>query len=201
MRFFRPPLISRLLYPDALFRIRTEEKRLVLTFDDGPDPDSTIKLAGILEKHGIKAIFFCSGRKAEELPELVEILRSKGHVIGNHGYDHLNGCRTPAAQYSANAGKAALITSDEFFRPPYGTMKIAQYRELKGRFRIFLWDVMPYDFDNNLTGEECLHILKKKIRPGSVIVLHDSGRSSVLSFIESFLIFAREEGYSFTTDI
>ncbi len=201
MRFFRPPLILRLLYPDALFRVRTEGKSLVLTFDDGPDPDSTVKLARILERHGIKAIFFCSGRKAEEFPELVEFLRSKGHVIGNHGYDHLNGCRTPAAQYSANAGKAASLTSDEFFRPPYGTMKIEQYRELKRRFRLFLWDVMPYDFDNNLTGGDCLSILKKKIRPGSVIVLHDSGRSSVLWFIESFLIFAREEGYSFTTDI
>jgi peptidoglycan/xylan/chitin deacetylase (PgdA/CDA1 family) len=200
MRFFRPLLTSRLLYPDALFRLKTKERKLVLTFDDGPDPASTLPLIGILDKHNVKAIFFCTGSNAEKFPDLVNLIRSKGHTVGNHGFDHLNGWRTSKKHYTENARKSSAFTTGKLFRPPYGIMRLSQYRELKKEFRIVLWDVMPYDFDKRIKAGKFLDILKKKIRPGSVIVLHDSENSSLLSFLDSFLTYSISAGYSFITE-
>jgi peptidoglycan/xylan/chitin deacetylase (PgdA/CDA1 family) len=201
MHFYRPNLTSRILYPDALFRVRTKEKRLILTFDDGPDPETTLKLAGILGDHNVKAIFFCTGRKAAGFPDIINSIKSGGHVIGNHGFDHLNGFRTSAGLYIENVRRAGEFTSTVLFRPPYGKMRPSQYLELIKDFRIVLWDLMPYDFDKGMSSGQCLRILKKKIRPGSVIVLHDSVTSTVLSFMDSFLVWALETGYSFSTEI
>ena len=77
MRLFRPGFFAGWLYPEALFRIKTAEKILYLTFDDGPDPDSTPRLLDILEKYNIKALFFCDGRAAEKYPDLINLIRSR----------------------------------------------------------------------------------------------------------------------------
>jgi peptidoglycan/xylan/chitin deacetylase (PgdA/CDA1 family) len=201
MRLFRPSAFFRLLYPEGLSRLKTRGKELVLTFDDGPDPASTPHLAEILDRHGIKSFFFCTGRKAEKYPELVSMLRLRGHITGNHGYDHLNGWKTANATYLNNVREASDFTSLEYFRPPYGLLKPGQYRELKKNYRIILWDVMPYDFDKKIGGKECLSILKRMIRPGSVIVLHDTAGSSVHGFIDEFIGYAADSGYSFVTTI
>jgi peptidoglycan/xylan/chitin deacetylase (PgdA/CDA1 family) len=199
MRLYRLYLPARMVYPAALFRVTTCQKELVLTFDDGPDPQSTLPLAEILERHKVKAVFFCSGEKAEAFPSVIGQLKAMGHIIGNHGYEHLDGCKTPSAKYIENVRRASPFTSDNLFRPPYGKMKLSQYNELKKEFRIILWDLMPYDFDKELGGKGSLNILKRMTRPGSVIVLHDTGRSSLLSFIDEFISWSLEEGYSFVT--
>ncbi len=201
MRLVRPSALLRLIYPQGLFRLRTKEKKLVLTFDDGPDPESTPHLLKILDDHQIKGVFFCTGNKAEKYTELVRLLRSKGHITGNHGHEHLNGWKVSCATYLENVRKASGFTSGDLFRPPYGLLRPSQYRELIKTFRIVFWDIMPYDFDKKLKAKECLEILRKKIRPGSVIVMHDTVSSSLLDFIEEFIVYARKNGYSFVTEI
>ena len=131
MRFFRPCFVAGWIYPEALFRIKTTEKLLYLTFDDGPDPESTPVLLEILEKHNIKVIFFCNGRAAEKYPELIGQIKSQGHLIGNHGYNHLDGWRTSTEKYIADVENAAGFTSSDLFRPPYGRLSLGQYRKLK----------------------------------------------------------------------
>lgn len=199
MRLYRLYLPARMIYPEALFRISTCQKELMLTFDDGPDPLYTLPLAEILEKQKVKAVFFCSGEKAEAFPSIISHLKAMGHIIGNHGYEHLDGWKTPSAKYIENVRRASPFTSDSLFRPPYGKMKLSQYSELKKDFRIILWDLMPYDFDKDLGGEGSFKILKKMIRTGSVIVLHDTTGSSALSFIDEFVSWSLGEGYSFVT--
>jgi peptidoglycan/xylan/chitin deacetylase (PgdA/CDA1 family) len=197
MRLFRPFILSRLLYPGALFRIRTKEKELCLTFDDGPDPESTPRILDILEAHNVKAIFFCLGQKAGQYPHLVSLIISKGHIIGNHGYLHLSGWKTNTVDYIENVSKAAKLTSPYLFRPPYGRIRPSQYRELVKQFRIIFWDLMPFDFDEQMSNENTLNVLKTRIRPGSVIVLHDKTSSKVLTFLSDFIKYARSEGYEF----
>ncbi|TAL66358.1 MAG: polysaccharide deacetylase family protein [Bacteroidetes bacterium] len=199
MRLFRPCFISDWLYPDALFRIKTNEKILFLTFDDGPDPGSTPALLDILDKHNIKALFFCNGASAEKYPEMVNRIRTKGHLTGNHGYGHLNGWKTSGKNYIDDIIKAAPFTSNSLFRPPFGYLRLSQYRKLKRTFKIVFWDIMPYDFDNTFGRKKTLGILKKKIRSGSIIVLHDTINSSASAFIEEFIIFAKEGGFRFGT--
>jgi len=199
MRLFKPGFFVRLLYPEAFFRIRTTEKLLYLTFDDGPDPGSTPELLKILNKYNIKALFFCSGSAAEKYSDITGKIIGRGHLIGNHGYNHLNGWTTSLIRYIDDVKKAAPLTSSFFFRPPYGRLRISQYLRLKKKYKIIFWDIMPYDFDPAFEGKNSLHILKKKIRPGSIIVFHDTQKSNAPEFIEDFILFALNEGYKFDT--
>ncbi len=201
MRLYRPLGPTGLFYRNALFRIRSAEKTICLTFDDGPDPDSTVRILDILNNHGIRAMFFMTGYKAEKHPHLRNLIISQGHLPGNHGYLHLKGWRTPNREYHANALKAVEFTSGFYFRPPYGQIGFFQYRKLASIFRIVFWDVMPYDFDSRLNGKKCFEILKRKIRPGSIIVLHDSPDSTLFEFLDEFILFAAGRGYKFVVPV
>jgi len=197
MRLFRLPVISGLIWPEAFFRIKTSEKELLLTFDDGPDPQSTGKILKILGSRGVKSVFFCCGKEAEQHPELMTRILSEGHVAGNHGYFHLNGWKTGVEEYIEDVSRADALTSRTLFRPPYGSLRPAQYAELKKKYSIIFWDLMPYDWDLKFGRENSLGILKNNIRPGSVIVLHDSEMSTAGSFLREFLDYAVDAGFRF----
>lgn len=197
MRLFRPCFFATWIYPEAFFREETTEKVIYLTFDDGPDKYSTPILLELLSKYNIRAVFFCSGRSAAQNPGLVNQIRSPGHIIGNHGYDHLRGTFTSKKRYLNDVLKSAGYTSGDLFRPPYGMLSLSQYRELIKSYRIFLWDIMPFDFDRKFGSERSLSVLRKLLRPGSVIVLHDTEKSTAPEFLEDFILFASAEGYSF----
>lgn len=201
MRLSRPFFLLKLFYPRAVFRLRTDEKVLCLTFDDGPDPDTTPAVLDILSARNVKAVFFCRGGNAEFHHKLVNRIRSEGHVVGNHGYRHLDGWKTNTQAYVRNFEKGAPFTSRILLRPPYGRIRPRQYRELSKGYRIVFWDLMPWDFDSRLSGTRVFEILKRRIRPGSVIVLHDTASSSVLSFLDEFIGYALSEGYWFTAGI
>jgi peptidoglycan/xylan/chitin deacetylase (PgdA/CDA1 family) len=197
MRLFRPGLMARCLYPEAIFRIKTTEKILYLTFDDGPDPFTTPLLLDILERHGVKALFFCDGSAAGKYPDLMDKIRNRGHMIGNHGYSHLNGWLTESDKYINDVTRASKFTSDKVFRPPYGRLSLKQKKILLKSFKIFFWDIMPYDFDRTFGSKRSLRILKDKIRPGSIIVLHDTVSSCANKIVGEFITYAVSEGYGF----
>jgi peptidoglycan/xylan/chitin deacetylase (PgdA/CDA1 family) len=127
----------------------------------------------------------------------MELIKRSGHILGNHGYLHMDGFGTPSEKYILNVMKAEEYTSSVYFRPPYGHLRPEQYRRLKKQYKIILWDLMPYDFDSSFGPGNALMMLKKKIRPGAVIVLHDTPSSSAMQILESFIEFARQEGYDF----
>jgi peptidoglycan/xylan/chitin deacetylase (PgdA/CDA1 family) len=201
MRFFRPCFIAGWLYPDAIFRINTTGKLLFLTFDDGPDPDSTPQLLDILDVHSIKALFFCNGKAAEKYPDLITGIIAKGHQIGNHGYNHYDGWKTSTDNYVADANYAARFTSSYLFRPPYGRLRVNQYGNLKGTYKIVFWDIMPYDFDKPFGSENSLRKLKNKIRSGSIICLHDTSHSCANEILNDFITFSTNEGYRFDVPV
>jgi peptidoglycan/xylan/chitin deacetylase (PgdA/CDA1 family) len=197
MRLFKPFLFIKLFYPGAVFRIKTGNKELCLTFDDGPDPDSTPRILDILDTYNIKAIFFCIGHKAEKYPQLVTLIRSKGHIVGNHGYQHLDGWETKTRIYIDNVSSGAKFTSPYLFRPSYGRLRLSQFHKLVKNNTIVFWDLMPYDYDELVTSEKVLNILKREISPGSVILLHDKTTSKALSVLGEFIKYAENKGYKF----
>ncbi len=201
MRLFRPCFFAVWLYPEAIFRIKTSEKLLYLTFDDGPDPLSTPRLLNMLDRHSVKAVFFCDGKVAEKYPGLMNQIKSRGHLTGNHGFSHLNGWKTSLKKYIADITTAAQFTSVKIFRPPYGRLRIAQYIKLRKEYKIVFWDIMPYDFDIKFGSENSLRVLKKKIRSGSIIVLHDNHKFMNIEFIEEFILFASGKGYRFDNSL
>ncbi|HLN21309.1 MAG TPA: polysaccharide deacetylase family protein [Bacteroidales bacterium] len=197
MRVFRPSGLFRKLFPEVTFRLGTNKKQICLTFDDGPDPSSTPFILDILAEFSIKAVFFCNGNKAEQNQGLMNAIRSAGHITGNHGYLHADGWKTHYKKYIRNVSKADDVTSDKLFRPPYGHLTFLQYRNLKKRYNIIMWDLMPYDFDKSFGTGNCMWILRTQTRPGSVIVLHDTHKSFAKDILREFIEFALDEGYEF----
>jgi peptidoglycan/xylan/chitin deacetylase (PgdA/CDA1 family) len=197
MRIIRPCFISGYIYPEALFRISTKEKIICLTFDDGPDPSSTPDLLEILGRYSIKALFFCNGSKAEIHPALIEQIIKEGHITGNHSYSHLNGWMCSVKSYTHDVDRASALTSSKWFRPPFGRLRLLQYYKLKEKYRIMFWDIMPYDFDDSFPAGDSLRLLIKKLRPGSIIVLHDRYRQNLSQYVNQFIESAIRNGYRF----
>jgi peptidoglycan-N-acetylglucosamine deacetylase len=196
MRLFRPVFFARWLYPEAIFRVRTTSNVLYLTFDDGPDPVSTPRLLGVLKMHDIRALFFCDGRAAEKFPDLITRMRNEGHLIGNHGYCHFDGWYTDTDKYINDVTRASVFTSDKIFRPPYGRLTNKQMRLLKS-YKIAFWDTMAYDFDATFGSTKSLNVLKKRKRPGSIIVLHDKASSCANDILDEFITSSIASGYRF----
>jgi peptidoglycan-N-acetylglucosamine deacetylase len=94
-----------------------------------------------------------------------------------------------------------MFTSDSIFRPPYGRIRYSQYRQLKKSFRIVFWDIMSYDYDVSFGAERSLDLLKRKLRPGSVIVLHDIPTSTGRTFLKEFIDTSERQGYKFCISV
>jgi peptidoglycan/xylan/chitin deacetylase (PgdA/CDA1 family) len=197
MRIYRPFRVSGWLFPEALFRIKTREKLICLTFDDGPHPISTPAILNILDEHKVRAMFFCKGENAERYPDLIQQIISSGHLTGNHSYSHPDGWQTGLKKYIADVERASKYIHGKYFRPPYGRLRICQYLKLKPIYKIIFWDIMPYDFDKSFSSEDSLNVMLRLIRPGSVIALHDSESSSSSFFLDKFIKEALALGYRF----
>ena len=180
MRFFRPCFIGGWLYPGSVFRMKTEEKLLCLTFDDGPDPASTPRILEILDKHNVKGIFFCDGRAAEK--QQMSLIRSRGHLVGNHGYAHLDGWRCASEIYVDDAEAHFALYSASLRTPEAKPIPV---NKANGVF----WDLMPYDFDRKFGSEKSLRILETN-PARTIIVLHDNPGSSALKFLPEFIDYA-----------
>jgi peptidoglycan/xylan/chitin deacetylase (PgdA/CDA1 family) len=179
--FTNPPALVRSVYRQCLWSVKTTEKVLYLTFDDGPIPQVTPFVLDELKRYGAKATFFCIGNNIDVNPEIFQRIQDEGHGIGNHSYNHLNGWQTANDEYYTNIEKCSEILSGyglagpkQLFRPPYGKLKPAQYKFLKDRYRIVLWDVLSFDFDLKMSEEKVLSNVIANAGPGSVIVFHDS---------------------------
>ena len=168
------PKILQKIFPSLIWKCITNEKKVWLTFDDGPTPKVTNFILKVLKKNNIKATFFCVGNKIEKHPDIIKKINNEGHVIGNHSYSHINGFKTSTKKYLKDISKCQeLIPNTKIFRPPYGKITPMQIRKLKQDFKIIMWDVMAYDFSNRLTQEECLLNVTDNVENVSINILHD----------------------------
>lgn len=193
-----PALIER-LYRDRVWSMPSSQKVLYLTFDDGPEASVTPWVLDTLRDHGAQATFFVIGRNAQQHPTLLERARLEGHSIGNHTWQHLNGWRTPLADYLADIDRTQSITGTRLFRPPYGRITRVQVQALAGRFDVIMWKVLSADFDEQLDGERCAHNVIRNARAGSIVVFHDSLKAEPrlrLALRRTLEHFGRE-GYAF----
>ena len=89
--FVTTPKFIQALFPSLIWRKKTSNKEIWLTFDDGPDPEVTPWILNVLKQEDVKATFFLVGEQIEEFPDLVGTIINEGHIIANHSYSHLNG--------------------------------------------------------------------------------------------------------------
>jgi len=168
------------LYPSAIWKVPTKEKKIFLTFDDGPVPEITPWVLSMLKEFNAKAAFFCVGANIEKYHEIYRQLISEGHAIGNHTYDHLNGWKTSTKEYLENVyrcdstikSQVPSLKSQEKknISPSIRRMKLPQYSILNTQYSLIMWDVLSGDFDQTISEEKCLKNVLAKTREGSIVV-------------------------------
>ncbi|MBK7667387.1 MAG: polysaccharide deacetylase family protein [Sphingobacteriaceae bacterium] len=170
----QPQKALRLLYPKAVWKVKTTSPVIHLTFDDGPIPGLTEWVLDTLKQYNIKATFFCVGENVEKNKSIFNRIVTEGHAVGNHTYNHIKGFKTKTIDYLTNTEKCEVLTNSKLFRPPYGQLKKSQYRKLLDRgYNIIMWDVISYDYEK-IKPEVCLKNVIKNVKNGSIILFHDN---------------------------
>lgn len=177
MYFKHTPDIIKPLAKDLTFELPNDQQTIYLTFDDGPHPEITPWVMEQLEAFDAKGTFFLLGKHAQTFPAVHQLLIDGGHGIGNHGQEHWSGWKTKDSEYYENVYKAHEALQTPLFRPPYGQITLGQAKRLKRDFQIILWSDLSADFDPNIDPSTCFHHATHKVKPGSIIVFHDSEKA------------------------
>lgn len=170
--------LNKLVFPEIITRLPEDQNKIYLTFDDGPTPGVTNQVLAFLSQYNAGATFFCRGDRVNSYPELFRSIAEGGHMTGNHGHSHLHGWYTEKAKYLNDCMKAAEVIPNRIFRPPFGKMTPAEYRFLRKEFTIYLWSALSWDFHPRVSPELCLRIAAGNLRPGNILVFHDTGKAS-----------------------
>ena len=197
----------RYFLPSATWQVKTKKKEIYLTFDDGPIPEVTEWVIGILDSFNVKATFFCVGDNLKKHPTIFEKIISSGHSIGNHTFNHLKGWKTTNDVYLQNIklweqtliNQNIQLKNKPIFRPPYGQITYSQANILKEKYEIIMWDIITGDFDKNLDKQNCLEKCVKMTGPGTIIVFHDSlkAKDNLQYILPGYINAMIEKGYSF----
>ena len=204
MRAYQIPFFLPFLYSNRLWSGPASERKISLTFDDGPVPGITDWVLEELEKRGLKATFFMVGDNVRKHPALAQSVLSAGHQLGNHTYHHLSGWKTSTQTYLNDVASCDAILADtvgempRFFRPPYGWMSPGQAKGLVPAKKIVMWNLLSYDFDPDLSSEILIRECTSRTAPGTVVVFHDQQKTKaqLMRVLPQYLDFLVGEGYT-----
>ena len=204
MRAYQIPFFLPFLYSNRLWSGPASERKISLTFDDGPVPGITDWVLKDLEKRGLKATFFMVGDNVHKHPTLAQSVLSAGHQLGNHTYHHLSGWKTSTKTYLDDVASCDAILADtvgempRFFRPPYGWMSPGQAKGLVPAKKIVMWNLLSYDFDSDLSSEILIRECTSRTVPGTIVVFHDQQKTKaqLMRVLPQYLDFLVGEGYT-----
>ncbi len=139
------------------------------------------------------------GENVQKYPDIFQEVKKRGHQIGNHTFNHVSGWTTDNIPYYHNVRKCSELVDSVLFRPPYGKLKPAQAQFLQRHYRIVMWDVLSGDFDPNISAEQCFRNVVNNVRPGSIVVFHDSLKSAdkLMDVLPRVMKFLEADDYSF----
>lgn len=199
---YNPPTIVKKVFNE--FYWHTINNKILLTFDDGPIPESTEIILAELSKHKIKALFFCVGDNIRKHPSLAREILAEGHAIGNHTFNHkilktlsYEG-KIQQIQSFSHLMKEEFDYEVEYFRPPHGKFQLSTNNLLK-RLNLdnVMWSLLTYDYKNNF--ELVKFAVTNFLNKNSIVVLHDSLKSkTIIKDSISFIVDeAARKNYSF----
>jgi peptidoglycan/xylan/chitin deacetylase (PgdA/CDA1 family) len=185
----------------SICSVRTSEKMIALSFDDGPAGEKTIRILDILKDNHVEAAFFCIGKNMPDNEGILKRIINEGHIIGNHSNSHNSLFDLYSSKKMLNELELASQTCQDitgyyprFFRPPYGvTNPNLKKAVLKGGFISIGWSIRSYD--TVIGNEERLQTrILDRLKPGAILLLHDSSEST-LKILPRLLKEIRNKGY------
>lgn len=178
-----PSLYHKHLNPSVIRKTGVSHT-VMLTFDDGPDPDYTGRLLDLLKKEEIHATFFLVAREAYKQEKLIMRMLAEGHVAGFHSVDHHNAMfrsffhTRKDFQIGCEFLKEMGI-SHPYYRPPWGLTNMFTWHFVKKHgMKMVLWNVMAEDWEARSTAASIADKCLRRVKSGSIICLHDGGRNS-----------------------
>jgi peptidoglycan/xylan/chitin deacetylase (PgdA/CDA1 family) len=181
------PRVAAAYVRDLCIRLPVEagdRKVAVLTFDDGPTDAGTPRLLETLARHNLRATFFVLGENVRRFPGRTREIVAAGHTIANHFRRHVDAWRTPPREVIREMSEGTRIIEDVigvspvWCRPPFGrlTHAIVKWSRIHDQ-QLVLWDVFPPDYLEDSTPQSLGHVLESRLRPRSIVCLHDNAVS------------------------
>lgn len=196
----QPPLLYRLLFPEAIWRVKHKNRKVVyLTFDDGPVPEVTPWVLDLLDTYDIKATFFLVGDNVRRSPELFSEIKRRGHSWGNHTMHHMQGMKVTTMRYMRDVTEADRLIGSILFRPPHGLLRWKQAAIIKSHYNLVMYDLVTRDYSKKLNAEQVVENVKHYTRNGSIIVFHDSLKAerNLRQALPKAIEWLKEQGYEF----
>lgn len=182
---YRAPYVRHSAYSHwiGVRRQLCDRGRVALTFDDGPDPDTTPRLLDTLAELDVPATFFVLAGEAERYPELVRQIVERGHELGSHGFAHIDHKQAWPPAIFADIARARrrleTITgvAPQLYRPPFGNAVLPTHvaAALQGQAMV-LWNVDPNDWEEGITPDTVAERVLADVTGGDIVLLHDSTR-------------------------
>ena len=174
------PYLIRIFLRKKFLSAIGKNNQVCLTFDDGPNPESTPDILTLLEDLGVKATFFLIGENIKKYPDLYHKIINHGHEIGDHGYRHINACACFPfrAVIDLIRGRSVIKKNSDtkqafWLRPPYGKLNLLTLcYVLLYRRKLAFWNIDPRDYLAQPPEQISASVLKK-LTHGSVILLHE----------------------------
>jgi peptidoglycan/xylan/chitin deacetylase (PgdA/CDA1 family) len=203
-----------LLFPKLTWRRNTSDKKVFLTFDDGPVEGVTEWVLDVLKEKNVKATFFVVGDNVRKYPEVMKRVAAE-QSYANHTFHHVKGWSCSLEQYleeiktcdealaavtgTAVSTKTSAFFSKPLFRPPYGRISSKQLKALLPHYEIIMWDVLTGDYNKFLHVENALRRSCKETRPGSIVVFHDSYKAErqMKKILPRYIDYCLAQGYTF----
>ena len=180
-----------------------QEKKIALTFDDGPERRPTAAILDVLKAEKVSATFFCIGHKLNGSEELIRRIYDEGHLVGSHSFSHSDwfdffgpGQMRREFDQTSILFEGIIQKRPRFFRPPYGVINPMVKKALKNT-GYYLIGFSNRAYDTSMKKpEKILNRLKRNLKPGDIILLHDTV-SCIPEVLKTFIPYAKENGYSF----
>lgn len=202
---FSSPSVAEKPFKEAV--TDTSEKKVALTFDDGPNPRYTDIVLDILREYGIKATFFVIGENAELYPEPLKRAIEEGHEIGNHTYSHPHMRKLSRLETEKEILLCQEILCEGFgvvpsvFRPPEGFFGEFEEEITKNiGLRTVLWSIDTRDWEGK-TAKKIVSHVKESIKSGKILLFHDyvSGKNTTIPALREIIPYLLSNGYEFCT--
>lgn len=195
-------IVNKFLCSTEVKNIQNVSNIVYLTFDDGPQPGITEFVLNELDKYGFKGTFFCRGDNAESNPELLKMLRDKGHSIGNHTYNHIHSFEVKTKDYVDDVESANRILNTTLFRPPHGCLTLFAWIKLRKKYRIVFWALNSEDSNmDKFDLQHAITALKQNTKTGDVVLFHFCHRheKETREILPIYLNWLHEKGYDCKT--
>jgi peptidoglycan/xylan/chitin deacetylase (PgdA/CDA1 family) len=182
-----------------------DTNKVAITFDDGPDERYTLAVRDILDARGVKATFFTVGKALDARPDISRTLLDDGHLLGNHSYHHDSwrwlDPRYPELDRTQRAFQRDVGVCPAFYRPPHGQRTpFTSWLVHRDDMSMVTWDVSAADWSSHDGAQVAADVLAR-VKPGSVILLHDgldgslhADRSVLLEALPPIIDGLRERG-------